>query len=143
MGLFDAMLRGFGIEDDLKQTSPIKPRKAAQTKSAQNKYDTFNLHQKSAAEKQIKEDLNRLNLTNKQSNLVLFAPSTHEEVQQVVDFLKKDQACIINLQQISTEDNMRVLDFFSGALYALNGQITRIQDDLFLATPESVNIKFK
>jgi len=63
------------------------------------------------------------------------------EVQKIVNSLKLEQSCIVNLEYISELDRMRTLDFFSGAVFALGGDITRIQGDLFLVTPRTVSIK--
>lgn len=139
MGLFNAILTGFGLEDEqIKQRTAIKPRKKPEIKS--NKYETFNLHNKTTNEPLTNNNLNKINMAAN-SNLAIFAPKTHEDIQKIILGLKKEQACIVNLQNISEEDSVRALDFFSGAVFALGGQINRIQGDLFLVTPQTVNIR--
>ena len=140
MGLFNAILTGFGLEDEtIKQRTVIKPRRKEEV--VKNKYDSFNLHNKSTNEPITSANLNKINMTTQASNLAIFAPKTHDDIQKIISSLKREQACIVNLQNISEDDSLRVLDFFSGAIFALNGQINRIQGDLFLVTPQNVNIR--
>ena len=54
------------------------------------------------------------------------------------DFRKMNSA--LDLEKISEEDRMRVLDFISGAIYGLNGSIHRFKDDSFVLTPEGKKI---
>jgi cell division inhibitor SepF len=137
MGLFNAILSGFGLEDEsVVQRTAIKPRKKPEVKAS--KYETFNLHNKTS-NKQA-NNLNKINMATS-SNLAIFAPKTYEDIQKIILGLKRDQACIVNLQNINEEDSVRALDFFSGAVFALGGQINRIQGDLFLVTPQTVNIR--
>ena len=138
MGLFMAILTGFGLEDEnVVQRTAIKPRKKPQ--ASPNKYETFNLHNKTTSEPISNANLNKINMAT--SNLAIFAPKTHEDIQKIILGLKREQACIVNLQNINEEDAVRALDFFSGAVFALGGQINRIQGDLFLVTPQTVNIR--
>jgi|AntRauTorcE11897_2_1112592.scaffolds.fasta_scaffold00001_357 cell division inhibitor SepF len=140
MGLFDAILQGFGVEDNEqpKQRTVIKPRRKQTTSN--NKYETFNLHERDNQENKT-INTNQINLANQSKNLAIFAPKTHQDIQKIIISLKATESCIVNLQNISESDSMRALDFFSGAVFALNGKINRIQGDLFLVTPKTVNIK--
>ena len=58
----------------------------------------------------------------------------------MVDYLKQGQSVAVNLEGISSEDSMRILDFLSGAIYGVNGSIHRWYGDLFLLAPEGRKI---
>jgi len=74
-------------------------------------------------------------------NVVVYAPSTREDVQYLIDFLKRREPAIVNLDGIEeVEVSQRILDFVSGAIYALNGSIHRITTNIFLLSPEGVEI---
>ena len=47
---------------------------------------------------------------------------------------------MLNLDGISDEEAQRMLDFSSGAVYALSGSIQRVSGNIFLLTPEGLNI---
>lgn len=74
------------------------------------------------------------------SNVVISSPSSFNDVQALIDNLKRREPVIFNLEGISKESAQRILDFMSGAAYALGGSMKRIKEYLFLVTPEGVAI---
>ena len=73
-------------------------------------------------------------------NVVFFYPKSYDEVQKLIDYLKQGESVMLNLDNISDSDAQRMLDFASGAIYALNGSIQRVSGNIFLLTPEGLNI---
>ncbi|MBQ7453081.1 MAG: cell division protein SepF [Clostridia bacterium] len=73
-------------------------------------------------------------------NVVFFYPKNYQEVQRLVDYLKQGESAILNLDGISDDEAQRMLDFVSGAVYALNGSTQRVSGNIFLLTPEGLNI---
>ena len=47
---------------------------------------------------------------------------------------------MLNLDGISDDEAQRMLDFSSGAVYALSGSIQRVSGNIFLLTPEGLGI---
>ncbi|HEY8390419.1 MAG TPA: cell division protein SepF [Clostridia bacterium] len=74
------------------------------------------------------------------SSVVIHSPTTPEEVESLIDYLKRREPAIVNLDKPPAEIAQRILDMLSGAIYALNGSMHRIQDNIFLLTPEGVEI---
>ncbi|MGN0787694.1 MAG: cell division protein SepF [Candidatus Onthoplasma sp.] len=140
MGLFDWMMKGLGFEEKTEKKSKKSKDLTA------DKYANFNLHEKIAGETENAEiaPTPTSGLSNfgfqAESNIIMVEPKTHKEIQQVVDYLKQGQSVAVNLEGISSEDSERILDFLSGALYGLNGSITRWHGDLFLLAPEGRKI---
>lgn len=137
MGLFDWVMKGLGFEDSGKKK---KTKELAET----DKYANFNLHETVSGETNVAESMPKTNNLNfgiqTESNIIMVEPKTHKEIRQVVDYLKQGNQVAVNLEGISSEDSGRILDFLSGALYALNGSIHRWQGDLFLLAPEGHKI---
>jgi len=73
-------------------------------------------------------------------NVVVYDPKTPEDVQRLIDYLKRKEPAIINLDDTDPAVAQRILDFVSGASYALNGSIHRISTNIFLLSPEGVEI---
>lgn len=73
-------------------------------------------------------------------NVVVYKPTTPDDVQTLIDFLKRREPAIINLDDVEAASAQRVLDFVSGATYALNGSIHRIAGNIFLLSPEGVEV---
>lgn len=75
-------------------------------------------------------------------NVLVYEPSSYDDVEKLIDYLKSRQPAIINLDNASPDTAQRVLDFMSGAIYALNGSVVRISGNIFLISPEGVGITF-
>lgn len=72
--------------------------------------------------------------------VVIYTPKTYEDVQTLIDYLKRDEPAIVNLAGIADNSAQRILDFMSGAVYGLSGSIKRIVGSVFLLTPRGVKI---
>ncbi|RYM07251.1 DUF552 domain-containing protein [Sporolactobacillus sp. THM7-7] len=75
-----------------------------------------------------------------QEKVVLVEPKAFEQVEDIVGHLKARRTVICNLQSVSRSDGRRILDFMSGTIFALDGQIRKIGKNTFLFAPESVDI---
>lgn len=74
-------------------------------------------------------------------NIVLYSPRTAADVERLIDYLKRREPAIINLEPIaSSPDAQRVLDITSGATYALGGTIEVIGTNMFLIVPDGIEI---
>ena len=73
-------------------------------------------------------------------NIIFFYPKSYSEVQKLIDYLKNGESVMLNLDGISDAEAQRMLDFSSGAVYAVNGSIKRVAGNIFLLTPEGLGI---
>lgn len=87
--------------------------------------------------KQKKEEIDPNNI----GNVIITEPRTFDDVRVIIDGLRKRQAIIIDLSKVNDKDSQRTLDLLSGAIYALGGAQQRINDHMFLFTPEGVMIQ--
>ncbi len=74
-------------------------------------------------------------------NIVLYSPQTAADVERLIDYLKRREPAIINLEPLSgSPDAQRALDIVSGATYALGGTIEMIGTNMFLIVPDGIEI---
>jgi len=78
--------------------------------------------------------------SQKQLKVVVMEPKTYEEVQAIADNLKNRKAVVVNLENADKELAKRVVDFVSGAVYALNGSSQKVGTGIFLFAPSNVDI---
>lgn len=71
---------------------------------------------------------------------VIYSPSTYEDVQMLIDHLKLREQVIVDFSSLNQAAVFRILDFMSGAIYALNGSIQKITTNIFLFAPSGVTI---
>ncbi|MDD4688963.1 MAG: cell division protein SepF [Eubacteriales bacterium] len=98
-----------------------------------------------AEEEQITNPANRrgkvVNInTTTRLNVVVIAPETFEDARDIADHLKAKKPCVVNLESVDKEISRRIIDFLSGAVYALDGSIQKISAGIFLIAPYNVSI---
>jgi len=81
-----------------------------------------------------------LQSVQKSSKVVLFEPRAYSEAQEIADHLKSRKAVVVNLQRIAHDQAKRIVDFLSGTVYAIGGDIQRIGSNIFLCTPDNVDV---
>ncbi len=83
----------------------------------------------------------RFSVTNTSSlKLILIEPKGYEDCTKLVDCLKARKPVIINLERLETESARKIFDFLSGATYALNGNVQKIANNIFIFAPENVAV---
>lgn len=86
---------------------------------------------------------NVVNLTSLQqptSKVVLCEPRTYNEAQEIADNIVNRRAVVINLQRVDNGQAKRIVDFLSGTVYAVNGDIQKLGAETFLCTPDNVDV---
>lgn len=66
-----------------------------------------------------------LQSVQKASKVILVEPRVYAEAQDITDHLKNRRAVVVNLQRIGHEEGRQIVDFLSGAVYALGGDIQK------------------
>ncbi|GGA97507.1 cell division protein SepF [Macrococcus hajekii] len=74
------------------------------------------------------------------TKVCLFEPRVFSDTQDIADELKNRRATLVNLQRIDKISAKRIIDFLSGTVYAIGGDIQRIGQDIFLCTPDNVEV---
>lgn len=77
---------------------------------------------------------------SKSSKVHLAEPRVYAEAQDIAEHLKNKRAVVVNLQRIERSQGLRIIDFLSGTVYALGGDIQRIGTDIFLCVPDTVEV---
>src|SRR5690625_7688723 len=74
------------------------------------------------------------------SKVVLCEPRAYNEAQEIADNLVNRRAVVINLERVDHNQAVRIVDFLSGTVYALNGDIQKLGTQTFLCTPDNVKV---
>lgn len=73
--------------------------------------------------------------------IVVIEPKAFDECPKLVDSLKARKPVIINLEHIENDTARKIFDFLSGATYALNGNVQKIAQNIFVFLPENVDVQ--
>ncbi len=67
-------------------------------------------------------------------------PEQFDEAAEIADSLRARQAVLMNLEMTETETARRLLDFLSGAAYALGGRVMRVSAQAYIIAPTNVDL---
>ena len=77
------------------------------------------------------------------SKMMLLEPRAYSESQQISDYLKARNAVVVNLKRVTPDQGKRIVDFLSGTLYAIGGDLQKLGGGIFLCTPNNINVEGK
>ncbi len=78
--------------------------------------------------------------TTAQLKLVVMHPECFEDARDIANHLKSKKPVVMNLESVDREVARRIVDFLSGAVYALDGNIQKVSNGIFLIAPYNVGI---
>ncbi|MEW9676551.1 cell division protein SepF [Lentibacillus sp. L22] len=97
----------------------------------------------SMSKEQGRNVVNLKSLQQPSSKVVLCEPGSYNEAQEIADNLINRRAVVINLQRIDHHQAKRIVDFLSGTVYAVNGDMQKLGAETFLCTPDNVDVSGK
>ena len=68
------------------------------------------------------------------------APARFADAVEIANRLMNNQPVIVNMQTADRDLQRRMIDFCSGATYALSGGMERVADEVFILTPSNVKV---
>ena len=78
-------------------------------------------------------------IANKQE-VVLFRPGSFNDTSKAADDLRNRKAVIVNMENVDKAMARRVVDFLSGCVYALDGDVKKIAQSAYLFCPHNMDI---
>lgn len=82
-----------------------------------------------------------VNVQTGSGKMILLEPRAFSESQQIADHLKKRNTVVVNMKRVTQEQAKRIIDFLSGTVYAIGGDLQKIGVGIFLCTPKNVNVE--
>ena len=75
-----------------------------------------------------------------QMKVVVIQLTCFEDAKDIADHLKNKKPVVINLENLEKDVSRRVVDFLSGAVYGVDGNIQKVANGIFLIAPYNVGI---
>ncbi|MGO5052315.1 cell division protein SepF [Lachnospiraceae bacterium LCP25S3_G4] len=67
-------------------------------------------------------------------------PNSVDDAREITETLLSNRTVILNLEGLDLEVAQRIIDFTSGATFAITGNLQKISNYIFLVTPTNVDI---
>jgi cell division inhibitor SepF len=78
--------------------------------------------------------------SHKGFRVVVMHPRTLEDGQAIADQVKGRRPVIVNLDLSDDKSQQRLLNFLSGVAYAVDGGLRQVGDNIYLVTPNNVEV---
>ncbi|MDO4711010.1 MAG: cell division protein SepF [Peptostreptococcaceae bacterium] len=81
-------------------------------------------------------------MANAQIKVMIFEPASYDEdAPAIVDSLKENKVCIVNLGEMKDKEAaLRIFNFLKGAIYAMGGRMRKISSGILLLAPDNTDI---
>lgn len=144
MGVFGKFKELIGIEeidDDDEYYEEEAPAAERRQEVRQNSFT-----QPAPSQREVKDNRviamqnSAVNRITSQFKMVVIEPKSFDESPKLVDNLKAKKPVIINLERLESDTARKIFDFLSGATYALNGNVQKIANNIFVFAPENVDV---
>lgn len=76
----------------------------------------------------------------KSMRLMIMRPAEFSEAQAIADHIKTKRPVLVNLEETDINEARRIVDFLSGATYALDGNMQRVSQHIFVFAPSQVEV---
>ena len=70
----------------------------------------------------------------------LIKPTAISDSREIIDVLLSGRAVVINMEGLNLDIAQRIVDFSSGACYAMNGNLQSISKYIFIITPSNIDL---
>lgn len=153
MGVIDSIMEKVGLkeseEDELlldsimeENEGPVEPKmKPAEPVSGntpRNTYDRKVVGMNSGSSS-IREG-GTAALANSMMKVFVSTPKSIDDCQVIANCLKEKRAVVINLENVEEQTAVRIIDFISGTIYAIDGAVNKISRNVWLFAPKNVNV---
>lgn len=76
----------------------------------------------------------------RQWEIMVLETQSLDDARRGADFVKSRRPVVVNLRGVEVTQARRIVDFLSGATYALDGSLQRVGEEMFLFAPSNVTI---
>lgn len=139
--------RNYGVESHASRS-----RYAEEYDYSDNEYYDENYNNNYDESRGYSETYNRDNIEGKNKVLniaatarlevVFFKPESFiHDADNIAKELMKSHTVLLNFEETPRDESKRIVDFVSGCAYASNGKVQRIAQNIFIITPNNVELK--
>ena len=84
---------------------------------------------------------NNSTTVQREQKIIVFDPCVFSDVKNIGNMILNGRAVIVNFRKMDENQIHRVIDFLSGLIFAVNGDMQRIGEKIFLCTPKNFKIE--
>lgn len=131
----------FDEEDEYEE--PPRQRKSMKTATLEDDYDNKSLGRTSGKVTSIggrSSQMKNVRPGGNVNEVCVIKPTTVEDSREITDTLLSNRTVVLNVEGLDMDVAQRIIDFTSGATYAVGGNLQKISHYIFIITPRNVDI---
>ena len=150
LGIFSKIAGSFNYDDDYDDDyddydddyeEPRRPSKRGGVKTATMDDDDFDEPRKPQRERGGSTPKNgRSRVMSNGMEVCVIKPTSVEDSREITDTLLDNRTVLLNMEGIGVELAQRIIDFTSGATYAIDGNLQMISNFIYILTPKNVDV---
>lgn len=82
----------------------------------------------------------RVSFAGRETQVILFVPRSFEEAGELVNHLRQNRSIVMTLDGLADDMAIRLMDFISGIVFALDKKITPVSAKTYFIGPQNVDI---
>lgn len=135
MGIFTSVKNFMGFGDDEFYEEEIMEEEVIEEEDKPRKhFGSANIRKKTS-------NVIPITARNDSANVQILKPQVYEDSYKIANIIKSDLVAIFDVAEMSDyEVATRVVDFVSGAVFALGGNMRKVAPGIFIATPRQVDV---
>lgn len=135
---FMEKVRGYDLDDEYEEFEEFNEDNQDET---EEEIDVPEESKSGFFKKQSKVvDFKKSKSESSKQQVVIVQPSCIEAAQEVCNHLRSGRTVICNFEKIDTKIAQRVMDFITGATYAIDGKVHKISSLIFVAVPRNISL---
>ena len=75
-----------------------------------------------------------------QLKVVVLQPTTYSDATEIAGHLKAKKPVVVNLEKLDKDTARKIVDFLSGAVFALDGSMQKVSNGILLLVPYTMGI---
>ncbi len=72
--------------------------------------------------------------------VTMIKPNSMDDARTISEYLLEGKAVVLNMEGLHMEIAQRIIDFTSGSIYAIEGDLQKISSYIFIASPSNVEL---
>ncbi len=150
MGLFDKFMDVMRLspddddfyEDDYYEEEEEEeiPARKKRSRKAKEDTDSFEEEKRPKPVSKITPMRTAKQKTGNPMSVCVVRPTNFEDAREITETLLMNRTVVLNVEGIDVDVAQRIIDFTSGSCFAINGNLQKVSNYIFIITPESVDI---
>ena len=142
---FDKIRNFFNPGDDTEEDDYVASSEIEEDEVTDDKITQFRPRFFSGNDNSKKSETSSSSL--KEVKILIYEPKNYSEATNIVDSLKNKRVVVLKFTQVEAEGSYdvyhckkQIFDFVNGAVYAMEGNMKKLSDDIFMFSPHEVDI---